>query len=870
MCVVFATAVMVIGTAHARTMRVREAGLWRPTRSTAGKVMGGIPSIRPGASAAIQAVTALKDRLGISADADTLRVRLSDTDRFGRMHVRLQQFYKGLEVDGRELIVHFGADGEVYEVNGDYLEGISLGTTPSVAVTGATLVVYCAGDSAAAARLAWKLRERKSDTFVDAQTGEVIHVRRRAPHAQTTEIQSDDLPYDGDAVIQTASQMPFPEGTATTVTGALPAQQGGAVVSVGATLGTDGKTYLATRNEAGVEISVLDGMAAPQFRKAAQLAFILDNETWFEEFHENATFAVYSEDPANDPANALAIVYNIATVLDYYAAAFNRSSYDGRGGRVAAWRFWNEDINDFDSGFENAFWMSMNDGGARTNGCFFFGYDLTGVRSETSLDTCGHELTHGITSWSADLLYEAEPGALNESFSDIIGVACEFAAQPRAADPATPRPAEADWLFDEDSGKASRSLANPKLFGQPSSYKGLNWVNTSDVSEDNDNGGVHGNSGVQNFFFYLLSEGGYGVNDGIEYDLRGIGVEKAVQIAYLALTAYCGPRTDYASVAGCWDSAALDLVESGVLTAEDHAALAPAWAAVMGPMTTFDGVGEVVYANAHIDKATSLLLKVGKANRMGVARATATLTVDGVTMKFTGKASTATGVASLKNRRLGKLELLLGVNGATGTLEWEDGRTIPVGAVRVSPRVSHVSGLDALRVGIAASGDVALDGGALNVRYSAKKLPAGMKINAKTGEISGWPRRAGSGTAIISARCTFAVEGEKNPVSAMVARQAAWKVDAMDEFAQGKFIGDNMAISISKVGRLSGSVTVGDKRLRLSARSYKSFVDGVYASSGTVRGGTFVVEVDAVGLRGVLTTATGTTPFTATRAVRLQ
>ena len=111
MCVVFATAVMVIGTAHARTMRVREAGLWRPTRSVAGKVMGGIPSIWPGASAAIQAVTALKDRLGISADADTLRVRLSDTDRFGRMHVRLQQLYKGLEVDGRELIVHFGADG---------------------------------------------------------------------------------------------------------------------------------------------------------------------------------------------------------------------------------------------------------------------------------------------------------------------------------------------------------------------------------------------------------------------------------------------------------------------------------------------------------------------------------------------------------------------------------------------------------------------------------------------------------------------------------------------------------------------------------------------------------------------------------------
>ena len=862
-----ALATMVIGTAHARTVRVRETDLWRPARNAAGKVPGGAASARPGASAAIRAVEALRDRLGISADAGTLRVRLADTDRFGRTHVRLQQLYKGLEVDGRELIVHFGADGGVYEVNGDYLEGISLDTTPLTEAPGATLVVYCAGDDAAAARLAWKMREGKRDVFADARTGEVIHVRRRAPHAQTTEIKSDELPYDGDAVIQTASQMPFPEGTATTVTGALPAQQGGAVVSVGATLGTDGKTYLATRNKAGVEISVLDGLAAPQFRKAALQAFLLDDETWFEAFHENATFTVYTEDPANDPANALAIVYNIATVLDYYMAAFNRSSYDGRGGRVAAWRFWNEDINDFDSGYENAFWSSMNDGGAKTNGCFFFGYDLTGVRSETSLDTCGHELTHGITSWSADLQYEAEPGALNESFSDIIGVACEFAAQPRAADPENPKPGEADWLFDEDSGEASRSFANPQRFNQASRYKGRNWTDTTDVSEDNDNGGVHINSGVQNFFFYLLSEGGKGENDGVKYDVQGIGLEKAVQIAYHALTAYCGPRTDYAAVTSCWDSAALDLVESGVLTAADHAALAPAWAAVMGTGATFDGVGEVVYANMHLDEDTTLLVKVGKADSKGLAKVTATLKVEGTTVKFTGKASTATGMARLTNRKRGELELQLGAKTATGTLDLGEGNRFAVDAARVSPFVSSVSGLDALCVGVAVSGSVALDED-VQVRYSAKKLPRGVKINAKTGAITGSPRTAGSGTAVISAKCKIAVEGERRPVSATVARQVAWQVAALDDFAQGKFAGDNVAITISKTGKLSGTVTVDGKKVRLSAKSYATREDGAYVSKGTVRGGTFVVVVDATGLHGVLTTESGITSFEAARAFR--
>ncbi|NIW45715.1 MAG: hypothetical protein GWN30_13480, partial [Gammaproteobacteria bacterium] len=61
-----------------------------------------------------------------------------------------------------------------------------------------------------------------------------------------------------------------------------------------------------------------------------------------------------------------------------------------------------------------------------------------------------------------------------------------------------------------------------------------------------DNGGVHTNSGVQNYWFYLLSEGGSGVNDnGDAYFVTGIGIEEAAQIAYRNLTVYLMPGSDY-------------------------------------------------------------------------------------------------------------------------------------------------------------------------------------------------------------------------------------------------------------------------------------------------------------------------------------
>ena len=210
-----------------------------------------------------------------------------------------------------------------------------------------------------------------------------------------------------------------------------------------------------------------------------------------------------------------------------------------------------------DIDYVNAFWDGVD---------FHFG-DGDGFEADSLavLDVAGHEFAHAVTEYSASLVYAYEPGALNESFSDIFGACVEFYSQAdgRAAYPTNP-PGTADWLCGEDcwlSSIALRDMRNPENTAtvgagneQPSRYQGTYWY-----SGEWDNGGVHYNSGVQNFFFYLLSEGGSGNNDGIVYSVTSIGWTNAARIAYRALTVYCTPNTDFRAARTAWISAAQDL-----------------------------------------------------------------------------------------------------------------------------------------------------------------------------------------------------------------------------------------------------------------------------------------------------------------------
>lgn len=166
--------------------------------------------------------------------------------------------------------------------------------------------------------------------------------------------------------------------------------------------------------------------------------------------------------------------------------------------------------------FWNGLWMTYGDGSP-----------ANGITPLTTIDICGHEITHGLTNFTADLIYGGESGALNEAFSDIFGTCIEFYAVP----------ADANWLVGEKTGYLIRSIANPNMLENPKNYKGIFW----DYSEE-----VHKNSCPFAHWFYLVAEGGSGTNDFFnQYNVQGIGIYNAEKIAFKLLTQFLTPQSGY-------------------------------------------------------------------------------------------------------------------------------------------------------------------------------------------------------------------------------------------------------------------------------------------------------------------------------------
>jgi len=206
---------------------------------------------------------------------------------------------------------------------------------------------------------------------------------------------------------------------------------------------------------------------------------------------------------------------------DYFFLVHNRNSIDGNGFRLRSYVH-------YDRNYVNAFWdgqrMTYGDGDALNSPL-------------TTLDICGHEVTHGLTDRTSDLIYANESGALNESFSDIFGVTVENYA----------RPNNWNWNIGEDIGGAFRSMSNPNQYGDPDTYGGQSWIDQNCIpTSGNDRCGVHTNSGVQNFWFYLLTVGGSGTNDiGQTYNVSGLGMLKASKVAFRNNTVYLGRSSDF-------------------------------------------------------------------------------------------------------------------------------------------------------------------------------------------------------------------------------------------------------------------------------------------------------------------------------------
>ncbi|MBK9108004.1 MAG: M4 family metallopeptidase [Saprospiraceae bacterium] len=241
----------------------------------------------------------------------------------------------------------------------------------------------------------------------------------------------------------------------------------------------------------------------------------------------SATGRKYTDDDNNWEAGsftqrkgALDVHFGAQATYDYYKNYFKRNGVDDKGSKLL-----NKIIDT--TFYVNAFWDGLG-----TN--FGIG-DSVITNPLTSLDVVAHEITHGLTQHTCGLEYLYESGALNESYSDIVGKAVEFEYDS----------SNFNWLlgsrFFHQADTAFRSMSDPVRFGNPKNYKGNKWVANS-----GDNGGVHSNSGVLNYWFYLLSEGGNGKTEkNVDFDVKKIGIREAVSIVYEAMTLYLGKTSKY-------------------------------------------------------------------------------------------------------------------------------------------------------------------------------------------------------------------------------------------------------------------------------------------------------------------------------------
>lgn len=468
----------------------------------------------------------LKDQLALPKE-NKLKMVAAKTDDLGMVHQKFQQYYNGVKVEYATYNVH-GKNNNLLIMNGDAKDIKDINTIPMLSSADALQMARqfigaekymwedpqqelwakkIAGNNEASflpegelvivdnyltsdrekyrqPTLAYKLNVYAMEPlsrdyiYVDAQTGEIINRVPIIKHAAATG--TADTRYSGSQQIETDS---------------------------------NAGSFRLREYTRGLGIETYNMNTGTNYNNAVD--FVDDDNNWTTAEWDNA---------AKDNA-ALDAHWGAQMTYDYFLTVHNRDGYDDSGAKIRSYVH-------FGSNYENAFWngsvMTYGDGNTR--------FDAL-----TSLDVAAHEIGHAVMSNTADMVYEKEPGAMNEGFSDIWGASVEYFAAPD----------KSTWLIGEDidlQQAALRSMSDPKSQGQPDTYQGTNWVSVTGCSpsSSNDYCGVHTNSGVLNYWFYLLSVGNSGTNDnGISYTITGITIDKAAKIAYRAESIYLGSNSVY-------------------------------------------------------------------------------------------------------------------------------------------------------------------------------------------------------------------------------------------------------------------------------------------------------------------------------------
>lgn len=471
---------------------------------------------------AIEYVSIAAPLMQIKNPSEAFKIVSSTTDELGMTHVKMQQQIQGVPVYGAEIIVH--GEGQSFDfLNGRYFPSFEMASvTPSLddqkiqaichqdlggiqsydidvqklmggAQTTSELVVLPTEQGFVLAYhiTTYKNLVERWEYFIDANSGKVIKkyesICKFHNHKHEGGVCSKGQNAEASVVL---------DGKATANSVDL--------FNITRTI----NTY-----QVGTKYYMIDGSRDIFSSTTDQLPDDPEGVIWtIDAFNTSPQKSSFNYDHVTSTNNtwtnktSVSAHYNGGKAFEYFRSVHSRPSINGQGGNIVSL------INvadDDGSSMGNAFWNGA---------AMFYGNGDSAFKPlARGLDVAGHEMTHGVVQSTANLEYQGESGALNESFADIFGVMID----------------RDDWLVGEDvviaavfpSG-ALRSLQDPHNGASTNNFN-AGWqpkVYSERYKGSEDNGGVHINSGIPNHAFYLFA--------------TAVGKDKAEKVYYRALSNY--------------------------------------------------------------------------------------------------------------------------------------------------------------------------------------------------------------------------------------------------------------------------------------------------------------------------------------------
>ncbi|EIT86681.1 neutral protease [Fictibacillus macauensis ZFHKF-1] len=472
------------------------------------------------AHSALQYLEANKEAFGMIDPQNQFVQQSKETDSLGMTHVRLQQTKNGVPIEGALITVHFKKDGSVASVTGYH--------NPKVEVKAMKTAAAFSKDKA----LSIALKSVKApDRLKYTPKTELVIYPYEGQHYTAYKV---NVTFQGKEPGNWFVYVDAGSGKVIDQYNAI--MDAGEVNVKGRGIGVKGDdrdnlhmSY--TTDRKGVKTYALKDTSHSGLKSIETYTM---NNSW-DDWDLPGDLYKGPQSFFNQKVDAAAVDahYNSEKVYDFYKKNFNRNSIDGKGGAIVSSVHYGES-------YANAFW----DGYSMTYGD---GDNELFIPLSAALDVAAHEMTHGVTTNSANLTYRNQSGALNEAFSDIFGALID----------------DDDWEMGEDAmapkaimdGRTSlRSLSQPDKYPVGSKYvaygngqgkypKHMNEFYNLPVSLDN--GGVHINSSIINHAAYLAGE--------------KIGKKNLGKIHYRALTTYLTPSSNFKDARKALIQSATDL-----------------------------------------------------------------------------------------------------------------------------------------------------------------------------------------------------------------------------------------------------------------------------------------------------------------------